>query len=83
MANYNFSYDSGVLTYKDANGNTAAFSAAMIAPAFSATSTYSKDDLVTHDGKLYYAKANIGTAGPWDATDWTETTVAAVIAALS
>ena len=80
MANFNFSFDSGALTYKDANGNEAALSMGAIAPAFSATSTYAKDALVTYGGKLYAAKANIGTAGPWDASKWTETTVAALLA---
>lgn len=45
---------------------------ALTVTAFSDASTYSKDDYVTHESKLYQAKANIGTAGDWDADDWTE-----------
>ena len=51
-------------------------SAGMIADAYDATSTYSKDDLCTHEGKLYKANQAISTAEEWDETHWTETTVA-------
>ena len=57
----------------------AASVSAMIAPAYSAESTYAKDALVTHEGKLYKAKDAIGTAEAWTAAHWDETTLAAVI----
>ena len=59
----------------------AASVSAMIAPAYSAASTYAKDALVTHEGKLYKAKDAIGTAEAWTAAHWDETTLAAVISA--
>lgn len=43
-------------------------------PEFSATSTYAKDDYVMHENKIYKAKAAIGTAGEWSASDWDEVT---------
>lgn len=52
----------------------------VFAPAYSATSTYTKDELCTHEGKLYYAKANISTAEAWTASHWTETNVKAQLA---
>lgn len=51
-----------------------------IAPEYDKTKTYLKDALVIYDGKLYAAKANIGTAEAWTAAHWEERTVAAAIA---
>lgn len=53
---------------------------AYIAPQYSATATYSAKDLVFHNGVLYKAKSNIGTAEAWTAAHWEATTVAAVLA---
>jgi hypothetical protein len=39
---------------------------------FSATATYLKDARVSYEGYIYAAKANISTAGAWDATKWTQ-----------
>ena len=79
MANYNMSYGSGKLDYKDAAGNSCIIiTPAWIAPEYTKT-TYAKNQLVMHEGKLYYAKAAIGTAENWTAAHWQETTIAAVM----
>lgn len=41
-----------------------------IAPKFDATSTYSKDDYVQHEGAIYKAKADISIAGSFDPNEW-------------
>ena len=41
------------------------------APIFSASETYEKYDVVTHEGKLYYANDDIAV-GAWSDSDWTE-----------
>ena len=53
---------------------------ALIAPEYTKT-TYTNGDLRRHNGKLYKAKQNIGTAENWTASHWEETTVGAEIAA--
>ena len=54
----------------------------MIAPAYS-KKTYNAHDLVTKDGKLYYAKDDISPAdSSWTAAHWQETTLGAEITAL-
>ena len=53
-----------------------------IAPAYSKT-TYSKGDIVSHSGKLYEAKADIGTAEDWTAAHWQEITIGATLTALN
>ena len=54
----------------------------MIAPEYS-KKTYSAYDMVTHNGKLYYAKDDISPAdSSWTAAHWQETTIGAEIAAL-
>lgn len=55
---------------------------AEIAPAYSKT-TYSKGDIVSHSGKLYEAKADIGTAEDWTAAHWQEITIGATLTALN
>lgn len=51
-----------------------------IAEAFSASSTYAIGDVVIGpDGKLYQCTTAVETAGEWDATDWTQTTIPEVI----
>ena len=52
-----------------------------LAPEYDATATYAKDALVIYDGKLWAAKAAIGTAEPWTEAHWEERTIAAAIAA--
>lgn len=89
MANFNIDYTSGVLTYKDAKGNTIPIATsttnaaimALIAPEYTKT-TYAAKSLVTHGGKLYTNAAQISTAENWTAAHWTETTVAAWAATL-
>ena len=54
---------------------------AMIAPEYTKT-TYSKGDIRTHEGKLYKAKDNIGTAEDWTSSHWDEITVGGQIVAL-
>ena len=79
MANYNISYESGKLVYRDPAGNTvSAVTPAWIAPEYTKT-TYAKNQLVMHEGKLYYAKSAIGSAENWTASHWTETTIAAAM----
>lgn len=79
MPNYNMSYGSGKLDYKDAEGNSCIIiTPAWIAPEYTKT-TYAKNQLVMYEGKLYYAKAAIGTAENWTAAHWQETTIAAVM----
>lgn len=52
---------------------------ALIAPEYS-KKTYNAGDLVTHNKKLYKAKADINPAdNAWTAAHWDETTVGAVI----
>ena len=55
---------------------------AEIAPAYSKT-TYSKGDIVSYSGKLYEAKADIGTAEDWTAAHWQEITIGATLTALN
>ena len=54
----------------------------MIAPEYTKT-TYSKGAIRTHDGKLYQAKQDIGTAENWTAAHWEETTVGATLTTLN
>lgn len=49
-------------------------------PEFSAETTYQENDLVVYGGKLYKCKSGGHTAGAWDATDFTVTTLAAEVA---
>ena len=52
---------------------------AMIAPEYS-KKTYAAGDIVTHNGKLYKAKAAINPADTsWTAAHWDQTTVASAI----
>lgn len=52
-----------------------------IAEAFSASSTYAIGDVVIGpDGKLYQCTTAVSTAGEWDATDWTETSMGGQVA---
>lgn len=53
-----------------------------IAPEFDSAATYALGALVLHEGLLYKCTTAVETAGDWDATDWTRTTLAEVIAAL-
>lgn len=79
MANYNLDYSSGKLTYIDPAGNAvSALTPAWIAPEYTKT-TYAKNQLVMHEGKLYYAKAAIGSAENWTASHWTECTIASAM----
>lgn len=79
MANYNLSYASGKINYTDPAGNNCiVITPAWIAPEYTKT-TYAKNQLVMHEGKLYYAKAAIGTAENWTASHWQETTIAGVL----
>jgi len=41
-------------------------------PDYDTTKTYAKDDLVVYSGKVYKAKAAIGTAENWTAAHWDE-----------
>ena len=69
----------------DAAASSAAETAisAMIAPEYT-KKTYSEGDVVTHGGKLYAAKADIDPAdASWTAAHWEQTTVAALIAAVT
>lgn len=45
------------------------------APAYSATSTYSKGEYVTYSGKIYQALIDITTAENWNSKHWIEVTV--------
>lgn len=47
----------------------------VIAPAFSESSTYALGDYVMHDGKLYECTTAVTVAGPWVASNWTESKV--------
>lgn len=79
MANFNLSYVSGKLEYVDPSGNAVSvITPAWIAPEYTKT-TYAKNQLVMHEGKLYYAKSAIGTAENWTASHWQETTLAGVL----
>ena len=42
----------------------------ILAPAYSSSSTYAKDAVVSHDGHNYKAKAAIETAEEWTAAHW-------------
>lgn len=79
MANFNLSYASGKLAYVDPAGNAVSvITPDWIAPEYT-KKTYVKNELTMHDGKLYYAKAAIGTAENWTASHWQETTLAGVL----
>ena len=45
--------------------------------------TRSKGDIVSYSGKLYEAKADIGTAEDWKAAHWQEITIGATLTALN
>lgn len=45
------------------------------APAFSTSSTYAVGALVTYNNALYRCTTAVSTAGAWDSTKWTATTV--------
>ena len=47
-----------------------------LAPEYSNTSTYAVGDLCVYENKLYECSTAIATAEDWDATHWTETTIA-------
>ena len=49
---------------------------AAIATPFSITSTYAVDDYCRYDGVFYKCTTAIETAGAWDASKWTQVTVA-------
>ena len=53
-----------------------------IAPEYDSTAIYSIDSLVFHQGLLYQCSTAVTTPEEWDAAKWTQTTLAAVIAAL-
>lgn len=55
----------------------------IIAPDYNNNSTYAVGDLAIKSGKLYKCSTAIETAETWNAEHWTETTVAALIAALT
>ena len=65
-----------------ANNSTVALKAnlSVIAPTYSTTSTYSEGDVVNRSSKIYVCNTDIETAGAFDESKWTETTVAALIA---
>ena len=76
---YNLKYASGKIDYTDPAGNSCiVITPAWIAPEYTKT-TYAKNQLVMHEGKLYYAKSAIGTAEKWTASHWQETTIAGVL----
>lgn len=52
---------------------------ANFAPIYDDTATYATGDLVTYNGALYKANQDILVAEAWDATHWTQTTIAAEI----
>ena len=55
-----------------------------IAEAFSASSTYAIGEVVIGpDGKLYQCTTAVETAGEWDPANWTQTTVAEAVGAIS
>lgn len=56
--------------------------AGQIAPNFDATATYSVGNLVFYERTLYRCTTAITTAGAWDSTKWTGTTVKAELARL-
>lgn len=69
----------------DAAASSAAETAisAMIAPEYT-KKTYNEGEVVTHGGKLYAAKADIDPAdASWTAAHWEQTSVAALIAAVT
>ena len=53
-----------------------------VAPEYDSTATYSVGALVIHEGLLYQCSTAVTVAEEWDAAKWTQTTLAAVIAAL-
>lgn len=55
----------------------------MIAPDYSAKSTYAEGALVVHSDKLYTCSTEIETAEAWTAAHWTETTLAEILAAMA
>lgn len=52
------------------------------AAAYDPSSTYSEGDYCVHEGQLYKANQDIGTAEAWTAAHWTATSIMAEIAAL-
>lgn len=48
---------------------------ANIAADFDATATYDVGDYVIYNGSLYKCTTAVTTAGAWDSTKWTQTTV--------
>lgn len=46
-----------------------------LAPVFSTSSTYAVGDVVLYDNKIYKCTTAVTTAGAWDGSKWTQTTV--------
>ena len=47
----------------------------IIAPEFSTTSTYAVGSYVTKDGRLYRCISAVSSAGDWDSSKWSETSI--------
>ena len=70
------------VTHIYGNEVTDAAARGSLAPAYSASSTYSVGDLVLHDGQLYECNTTISTAEAWTAAHWTAKTVADEVSSL-
>lgn len=78
---YTIAYSDGTsTTFTVTNG--ADGDATVIAPQYSASSTYSRGDYVLYEGDLYYAKQDITTAEAWTASHWQSAVVGDALKAL-
>ena len=68
-----FDMNSYVMGMGSGGGGGGSGTAAMIADAYSAESTYAVGDYCTHGGKLYVCSTAISTAEEWTEAHWTET----------
>lgn len=73
--NYNYDIVLGTNKHITQDGSVVA-TMNSLAPAYDNTATYAVGDLCNHEGKLYSCTTAIATAEEWDATHWTETTLA-------
>lgn len=55
----------------------------LLAPAYDSTATYSTDDVVTYEGFVYKAIADIDTAETFDSTHWTRISLSQAISGSS
>lgn len=68
------------ITTKTMTQVLSSFDTSNIADAFSTSSTYAVGDIVIYNNTLYICTTAVSTAGAWDSSKWTATSVEALLA---